>query len=37
MKVQINLCCLLVLIWLVTGLGCSEDPSSPSVEDWSRI
>ena len=32
MKFQINLCFFLVLIWVVTGLGCSEDSSSPSVE-----
>ena len=32
MKFQINLCCFLILIWMVTGLGCSEDSSSPSVE-----
>lgn len=32
MKFQINLYCFLILIWMVTGLGCSEDSSSPSVE-----
>ena len=32
MKVQINLCFFLILIWVITGLGCSEDSSSPSVE-----
>ena len=32
MKFQINLCFFLILIWVVTGLGCSEDSSSPSVE-----
>ena len=33
MKFQINLCFFLILIWVVTCLGCSEDSSSPSVED----
>lgn len=32
MKFQINLCFFLILIWVVTGLGCSEDSSSPSLE-----
>ena len=32
MKFQINLCLLLILIWVVTGLGCSEDSSSPVGE-----
>ena len=32
MKVQINLCFFVILIWTITGLGCSEDSSSPSVE-----
>lgn len=30
MKFQINLCFFLILIWVVTGLGCSEDSSSPT-------
>ena len=30
MKFQINLCFFLVLIWVVTGLGCGEDSSSPA-------
>ena len=30
MKFQINLCFFLVLIWVVTGLGCGEDSSSPT-------
>ncbi|MCE2396924.1 hypothetical protein J4G02_20585 [Candidatus Poribacteria bacterium] len=33
MKFQINLCFFLILIWVVTCLGCSEESSSPSVED----
>ena len=33
MKFQINLCLLLILIWVVTGLGCSEESSSPAGED----
>ena len=32
MKFQINLCFFLILIWVVTGLGCSEESSSPSAE-----
>ena len=32
MKFQINLCFFLILIWVVTGLGCSEDSSSPAGE-----
>ena len=32
MKFQINLCFFLILIWVVTSLGCSEESSSPSVE-----
>ena len=32
MKFQINLCLLLILIWLATSLGCSEDSSSPAGE-----
>ena len=32
MKTQINLCCFFILIWVVTGLGCSEDSSSPSIK-----
>ena len=32
MKLQINLCFFLLLIWTITGLGCSEDSSSTSVE-----
>ena len=30
MKFQINLCFVLILIWVVTSLGCSEDSSSPT-------
>lgn len=33
MRFQINLCFFLILIWVVTYLGCGEDSSSPSVED----
>ena len=33
MKFQIHLCFCLILIWVVTSLGCSEDSSSPSAED----
>lgn len=33
MKLQIHLCFCLILIWVVTSLGCSEDSSSPSAED----
>ena len=32
MKFSINLCFLFVLIWAITGLGCSEDSSSPSIQ-----
>ena len=32
MKFQINLCFFVILIWVVTGLGCSEDSSSPAGE-----
>ena len=32
MKFQINLCFFLILIWVVIGLGCSEDSSSPAGE-----
>lgn len=31
MKFQINLCFFLILVWVITGLGCGEDSSSPSV------
>ena len=36
MKFQINLCLLLILIWVVTGLGCSEESSSPAGEDGEK-
>ena len=32
MKFQINLCFFLILIWVITSLGCSEESSSPSAE-----
>ena len=32
MKLQINLCFFLLLIWTITGLGCGEDSSSTPVE-----
>ena len=32
MKLQINLCFFLLLIWTITGLGCGEDSSSISVD-----
>lgn len=32
MKLQINLCFFLLLIWTITGLGCGENSSSTSVE-----
>ena len=32
MKVQINLCFFVILIWAITGLGCGEDSSSPTVD-----
>ena len=32
MKFQINLCFFLILIWVITSLGCGEESSSPSVE-----
>ena len=32
MKLQINLCFFLLLIWTITSLGCGEDSSSTSVE-----
>ena len=32
MKFQINLCFFLILVWVITGPGCGEDSSSPSVD-----
>ena len=32
MKFQINLCFFLILIWVITSVGCGDDSSSPSVE-----
>ena len=32
MKFQINVCFFCILIWAITGLGCGEDSSSPSVQ-----
>ena len=32
MKFQINICFFLILVWVISGLGCSEDPPSSSVQ-----
>ena len=32
MKFQIDLCFFLILIWVLTSVGCGDDSSSPSVE-----
>ena len=32
MKFQIDLCFFLILIWVITSVGCGDDSSSPSVE-----
>ncbi len=32
MQFQINLCFFLILIWVITGLGCGEDSPSPSMQ-----